>query len=109
VSAIGNDYGFDYIFARQIEALGLEGNVFIGLSTSGRSSNAVRGLTTARARGLITVGLTGADGRGMLELCEYCIRVPSTKTPRIQEGYEMLGHILCALIERRIFPVNSPR
>nr|WP_044562280.1 D-sedoheptulose 7-phosphate isomerase [Azospirillum sp. B4] len=104
LTAIGNDYGYDYSFARQIEALGREGDVFFALSTSGRSKNIVRALAACKERGVKTVGFTGATGGDMLTLCDHCLRIPSTHTPRIQEGHEALGHMICGLIEQRIFP-----
>jgi len=109
LTAIGNDYGFDYIFARQIEALGNAGDVFIGLSTSGKSKNILDALRAARSRSLCTLGFTGASGGDMPDLCEVCLRAPSDQTPRIQEAHEILGHILCALIERNMFLPSEKR
>jgi D-sedoheptulose 7-phosphate isomerase len=107
ITAIGNDYGYDYVFARQVEALGNVGDIFIGISTSGRSKNIIRALDTARGRGLVTLGFTGAGGGDMLRLCDVCVRIPSQHTPHIQEGHEILGHILCAMIERSMFPSHA--
>lgn len=104
LTAIGNDYGFEHLFARQIEAVGVRGDVFIGISTSGRSPNVLRALRTAREKGLVTVGFTGRGGGDMPALCDHCLRVPADATPRIQEGHISLGHTLCWLIERAIFP-----
>lgn len=104
LTAIGNDYGYERLFARQIEAVGVAGDVFIGISTSGRSPNILRALEVARTKGLITVGLTGATGGSMPSLCEHCLRVPSNATPRIQEGHITIGHTLCYLIEKQMFP-----
>jgi D-sedoheptulose 7-phosphate isomerase len=104
LTAIGNDYGYEHLFARQIEAVGMRGDVFIGISTSGRSPNVLKALRTARERGLVTVGLTGRSGGAMPELCDHCLRVPADATPRIQEGHISLGHTLCYLIERALFP-----
>jgi D-sedoheptulose 7-phosphate isomerase len=103
ITAIANDYGYDYVFARQIEALGNTGDVFIGVSTSGKSKSIIRALHASRERGLLTLGFTGASGGEMSSLCDVCLRIPSDQTPRIQEGHEILGHILCALIERNMF------
>jgi len=103
LTAIGNDYGYDCLFARQINAVGVAGDIFFGISTSGRSRNILRGLEEARRKGIITVGLTGNPGGDMPALCDYCLRVPSTETPKIQEGHIVLGHILCGIIEREIF------
>lgn len=108
ITAIANDYGYDYVFARQIEALGQEGDVFIGISTSGRSKTILRALQVARSRGIATLGFTGATGGDMAGLCDVLLRVPSDLTPRIQEGHEIVGHILCALIERNMFPRSPP-
>jgi D-sedoheptulose 7-phosphate isomerase len=107
LTAIGNDYGYDYTFARQIEALGRRGDVFIGLSTSGNSPNVLRALRAARDGGLVTVGFSGRTGGGMPPLCDLLLRVPSDRTPQIQEGHEVLGHLMCAAIERQIFPRDA--
>jgi D-sedoheptulose 7-phosphate isomerase len=104
LTAIGNDYGFDYVFARQIEALGRKGDVFIAISTSGNSANILRAADAARERGLGVIGFTGKTGGHLAEKCDLCLRVPSTETPRIQEGHEVLGHLLCGLIEAELFP-----
>jgi D-sedoheptulose 7-phosphate isomerase len=104
LTAIGNDYGFDYIFARQVEALGRKGDVFIAISTSGNSANVLRAADAARERGLGVIGFTGQSGGQLAAKCDLCLRVPSTETPRIQEGHEVLGHLLCALIEADLFP-----
>ena len=104
LTAIGNDYGFDRLFARQLEAVGNAGDVFFAISTSGRSPNILEALRTARQRGLVTVGLTGR-GRGDLPgLCDHCLRVPSDSTPRIQEGHILIGHVICGLVEQQMFP-----
>jgi len=104
LTAIGNDYGYDYVFARQVEALGQEGDVLFAISTSGNSKNIVRAIDAARAKGLKVVGFTGHGGGAMASSCDICFRVPSAETPRIQEGHEALGHLLCALIEVEMFP-----
>lgn len=104
LTAIGNDYGYEHLFARQIEAVGQAGDVFVGISTSGRSPNVLNALRRAREKGLITVGFTGRGGGDMPALCDHCLRVPADATPRIQEGHISLGHTLCWLIERALFP-----
>jgi len=104
LTAIGNDYGYEHLFARQIEAVGVSGDVFIGISTSGRSPNILHALRAARAKGLVTVGMTGRSGGQMAEVCDYCLRSASDATPRIQEGHISIGHTLCWLIEQRMFP-----
>ncbi len=103
LTAIGNDYAYEQVFARQLNAVGSAGDVFIAISTSGRSSNILRALEEARRAAILTVGLTGETGGDMAALCDYCIRIPSPETPKIQEGYMMLGHILCGLIECEMF------
>lgn len=108
LTGIGNDYGFERIYARQVEAVGVAGDVFFGISTSGRSANVLAALRAARERGLTTVGLTGADGSTMADWCDHCLRVPSTSTPHIQEGHIALGHIVCLLIERELFARQEP-
>ena len=103
LTAIGNDYGYDYVFARQIEALAKEGDVFCAISTSGNSKNILRAIDAAKVRGVQVIGFTGQGGGSMADSCDLCFRVPSTETPRIQEGHEFLGHLLCALIEQEMF------
>lgn len=104
LTAIGNDYGYDYVFARQVEALGQEGDVLVAISTSGNSRNVVRAIEAAREKRMMVMGFTGQGGGQMADLCDLCFRVPSGETPRIQEGHEALGHLLCALIEAEMFP-----
>lgn len=104
LTAIGNDYGYERVFARQVEALGVAGDVLVAISTSGNSPNVVAAIEAARGQGLATIGFTGQGGGRMAALCDVCIRIPSTSTPRIQEGHEVLGHALCALIEATLFP-----
>ena len=103
LTAIGNDYGYDQIFRRQLEANGKKGDVFIGLSTSGNSPNVIAALQRARELGIVTVGLTGQNGAKMHSLCDYCLQVPSMSTPRIQESHIMLGHIICGMVEDTLF------
>ena len=103
LTAIGNDYGYEKLFTRQIQALGNKGDVFIGYSTSGKSPNILRAFEEARARGLVCIGLTGNRGGPMRELCDFLLEVPSSDTPKIQEGHLVLGHILCGLVENTMF------
>ena len=103
LTAIGNDYGYECLFARQLNAIGSAGDVFIAISTSGCSPNVLRGLEEARRKELVTVGFTSQAGDRMAALCDYCIRIPSAETPHIQEGHIVIGHILCGLIERNLF------
>src|SRR6267378_7451499 len=104
VTAIGNDYGFDQVFSRQLEALARPGDVAIGISTSGNSPNVVKAMATARKMELHTVALTGAVGGGLKSRVDYCICVPSNETPRIQEGHILIGHIISELVEAEMFP-----
>lgn len=103
LTAIGNDYGFLHSFSRQVNAVGNEGDVLIGISTSGRSKNVVEAMKTARAKKIVTVGFLGKDGRDVGEISDYQINIPSDETPKIQEGHIASGHIICALIEEEIF------
>ena len=100
VTAVANDYSYDEVFKRQVEALGRPGDVALGLSTSGDSENVVRAFEAARERGLRTVAFTGESGGRLSTLAEICIRVPAADTPRIQEGHTALAHALCELVER---------
>jgi D-sedoheptulose 7-phosphate isomerase len=102
LTACGNDLGYDAVFARQVEALGQEGDVAVGISTSGGSRNVLAGLQQARLRGMATTGLTGGDGGAMKELCDSLVIVPSNITARIQEMHIMIGHILCKGLETRL-------
>lgn len=99
LTAIGNDYGFDEVFARQVDAFGLEGDVLLGISTSGKSANIIRAIKKARSKGMKVVGLTGEDGGQMKDICDVCIRVSSNITPRIQEMHIIIGHIISELVE----------
>ena len=102
ITAVGNDYGFDRLFARQIEAQGCAGDVFIGISTSGKSRNLVEALGACRAKGITSVAIVGANPCPMDDY-EYVIHVPSVDTPRIQECQTLIGHILCYIVERELF------
>jgi D-sedoheptulose 7-phosphate isomerase len=101
-TAIANDYGYDRVFARQVEALGAAGDVVLGISTSGTSANVLAAFEAARAGGLSTIGLTGGDGGGVRVAADVCIVVPSDETPRIQEGHTLVAHVLCELVEQAI-------
>jgi D-sedoheptulose 7-phosphate isomerase len=107
VTAIGNDYGFDQVFSRQIEALAHTGDVAIGISTSGNSPNVVRALLVSRKKGLHTIALTGCTGGKLKNAVDYCICVPSNDTPRIQECHILIGHIISELVEQTIFHEQS--
>ena len=103
LTAIGNDYGYKHLFRRQLEANGEKGDVFIGISTSGNSENIICALKETKKLGMKSIGLTGCDGGGMFELCDICIKVPSSSTPRIQEGHITIGHIICEAVELALF------
>jgi D-sedoheptulose 7-phosphate isomerase len=107
VTAIGNDYGFDLVFARQIEALGRAGDVAIGISTSGNSPNIIHGCSAARKIGMHTAAFTGCTGGKLKEAVDYCVCVPSNETPRIQECHILVGHIIAGLVESAIFYEQS--
>ncbi len=107
LTAIGNDYGYDYVFARQVEALGQAGDVLFAISTSGRSKNILRAAYAAKSRQMRVIGFTGAKGGDLAAECDVCFRIPSDETPRIQEGHEFLGHLICALIESGMFPKDG--
>jgi D-sedoheptulose 7-phosphate isomerase len=108
LTSVGNDYGYERVFARQIEALGQAGDIAIGISTSGNSPSVLGALDVARSKGLYTVGFTGESGGKMNGRAETLFRVPSQQTPRIQETHILLGHILCELVDRELFPEAYP-
>ena len=103
LTAIGNDYGYDLVFARQLEALGLPGDAAVGISTSGNSRNVLRALEVAKEKEMITVGMTGGRGGELRQLVDYCVCISSDQTPRIQEAHIMIGHILCEIVEQQLF------
>ena len=103
ITAVSNDFSFAEIFEREVKALGQPGDVAIGISTSGDSDNVIRALDTARAQGLVTVAFTGVSGGRMKPGVDYCLRVPSDDTARIQEGHITAGHIMCELVENALF------
>ena len=107
LTAIGNDYGYDRLFARQIQAHAVAGDVFIAYSTSGTSPNIIAALEEAKSRGVFTIGMTGNRKGLMVELCDIALEVPSDDTPRIQEGHAILGHIICGFVEEQIFGANK--
>jgi D-sedoheptulose 7-phosphate isomerase len=107
LTAIGNDYGFEHVFERQVLGLGRPGDVLIAISTSGRSANILKALAAARAKGLVTIGFTGRGGGDMAALCDLCLRAPADTTPLIQQLHIAAGHILCGLVEARLFPRDA--
>src|SRR5205809_4789460 len=108
LTAVSNDYGYEKVFARQIEALGHAGDTAIAISTSGDSPSVLEAVDLARSKGLFTVGFTGQTGGKMNDRAEVLFRVPSRQTPRIQETHLLLGHILCDLVDRQLFPEIYP-
>lgn len=103
LTAVGNDYSYDSVFVRQLEALGSPGDVAVGISTSGKSRNVLSAVRAAKKAGVITVGMTGSRGGELASSVDYCIRIPSERTPRIQEAHILIGHILCELTEGELF------
>ena len=106
LTAIGNDYSFDIVFARQLKALGQKDDVVIGISTSGNSENVIQAFKVAREMGLITVGFTGKSGGKLRSVADHCLCIPSDDIPRIQEGHITIGHIICEIVERELFRSN---
>jgi D-sedoheptulose 7-phosphate isomerase len=104
LTAIGNDYGYERLFERQILGLGCPGDVFVAISTSGRSPNIIRAIDAARQKRLITIGFTGRSGGHMTSRCDLCLHAPSDSTPLIQQIHITAGHIICGLVENRLFP-----
>ncbi|MDZ4262461.1 MAG: D-sedoheptulose 7-phosphate isomerase [Pseudomonadota bacterium] len=107
LTAIGNDYGYERLFSRQVQALGREGDVFIGISTSGNSANVIAAFEEAHKLKLTTIGFTGVMGGKMADMCDITLRMPSKETPKIQEGHIAIGHIICGLVEAAMFPRNE--
>jgi D-sedoheptulose 7-phosphate isomerase len=103
LTAVGNDYGYDQLFRRQLEANGVAGDVFLGISTSGNSPNVLEALAVCRDKGITAIGLTGESGGKMRDACDYCLCMPSADTPRIQEAHILVGHTLCAMVEASLF------
>lgn len=103
LTAVANDYSYEVIYARLVEGIAYKGDVLIGFSTSGNSPNIVRAMEAARNQQLVTVGFTGASGGAMKDLSDYLFNVPSTDTPRIQESHILIGHIICQLVEAKLF------
>jgi D-sedoheptulose 7-phosphate isomerase len=103
MTAVANDYSYEVVYSRMIQGCGRKGDVLVGISTSGNSKNIIKALEVAKEKGMITIGMTGASGGKMKELCTYLLNVPSNDTPRIQESHILLGHIICQLIEEKLF------
>ncbi len=107
LTSIGNDYGFDVAFSRQLEGLGAPGDVLVALTTSGQSRNVLRAVETAHALGMVVIGFTGLKGQRFAALCDHALVTPHALTPRIQEGHIAMGHALCQVVERALFPGGS--
>ena len=103
LTAVANDYSYDVIYSRLIKGIGKKGDILIGLSTSGNSSNIIQAFDTAHEKGLITVGFTGESGGKMKDNSDYLVNVPSSNTPRIQEAHMLIGHTICQLVEEKYF------
>ena len=109
LTAIGNDYGYEKVFERQVLGLGRPGDVLVGISTSGRSKNVLLALAAARQVGMVTVGMTGNQREAIEQHVDHCIRIPSNSTPKIQEGHIVMGHALCGLVELWMYPDQAPK
>jgi len=109
LTAVANDYSYDVIYSRMIGGIGQEGDILVGLSTSGNSANIVKAFETAKEKKMITVSLTGITGGMMKSFSDHLINIPSTDTPRIQESHIMVGHIICQLVEEKYFTPNPPK
>lgn len=103
LTAVANDYSFDVVYSRLVDGIGCEGDILVGISTSGNSKNIINALETANAKGMLTVGMTGESGGQMKNICDLLINVPSNDTPRIQESHILIGHIICQLVEEKYF------
>lgn len=103
LTAVANDYGYDVVFSRMIDGIGMKGDVLVGLSTSGNSGNIIKAFEVAKEKGLITVAFTGDTGGKMKNMVDHLINVPSNDTPRIQESHITIGHIICQLVEEKYF------
>ena len=103
LTATGNDYGYDYVFSRQVEGLGRGGDILICISASGRSKNVLLAAEAAKKKGIVTIGFLGQDGRDIGSIVDIQLNIPSSETPKIQEGHIMSGHIICALVEEIMF------
>jgi D-sedoheptulose 7-phosphate isomerase len=103
LTAVGNDYGYEEVYARMVQAMGVEGDVLVALSTSGNSPNVLRAIAVAREKGMLVVGMTGMSGGKMVDRCDILLNIPSQDTPRIQECHMLLGHIVCEIVEKELF------
>jgi D-sedoheptulose 7-phosphate isomerase len=106
ITAVANDYGYDHVYSRMIKAAGKNGDVLIGISTSGNSVNVINAIIEAKKQGMITIGFTGASGGKIDDIVDICLKVPSTNTARVQEVHLLVGHVICEEIEARLFPLD---
>lgn len=106
ITAVANDYGYDVVYSRMIEGVGQKGDVLVSFSTSGNSVNILKAMEAARSRGMVNVAFTGASGGKMKDLADHLMNMPSTDTPRIQEGHITFGHIICQLVEEGLYPTS---
>lgn len=104
LTAVANDYGYDEVYARMVEAAGRPGDMLVAISTSGNSPNIIKAVETAKQCGMTVVGMTGASGGDMATLCNLLLNIPAVDTPRIQESHILVGHIVCELVELQLFP-----
>jgi phosphoheptose isomerase (EC 5.3.1.-) len=107
LTAVANDYSYDVVYARLVDGIGHAGDILIGLSTSGNSKNIIEAFKTAKINGMTTIGMTGETGGGMKPMSDILINIPSTDTPRIQESHIMIGHIICQLVEEKLFQAHA--
>ena len=107
LTAVANDYGYDFVYARLIDGIGMKGDVLVGLSTSGNSVNILKAFAVAKEKEMITVAFTGEDGGAMKNAVDYLLNMPSNNTPRIQESHIMVGHIICELVEETMFSTRD--
>lgn len=103
MTAVANDYAYDEVYARMVEAAGRTGDILVAISTSGNSSNVIKAVQRAKGAGMTVVGMTGSTGGEMKDLCDVLLNVPSNNTPRIQEAHILMGHIICELTEKGLF------
>jgi len=107
LTAVANDYSYDVIYSRIIDGIGISGDVLVGLSTSGNSANVIKAFEVAKGKNMITIGFTGESGGKIKQVSDYLFNVPSNDTPRIQESHIMIGHIICQLVEEKLFQNND--
>lgn len=103
LTAVGNDYGYEEVYARMLRAMGREGDILVAMSTSGNSPNVLKAIAAAKEKSMLVIGMTGMDGGKMANLCDILINIPSKDTPRIQECHMLLGHIVCEIVEKELF------